>query len=584
MKLIFIGADHEVTGSCHVISACGKTILIDCGMEQGVDIFENQEIPVSPGEIDYVLLTHAHIDHSGKLPLLVKNGFKGEIITSEATKDLCDIMLRDSAHIQEFEAEWRNRKAKRSGKEEYVPLYVMSDAEDAIKLLKGVEYNKKIDLVPGIQVRFVDIGHLLGSAAIEMWITEDGITKKIVFSGDVGNTNQPIIKDPTPVEEADYVVVESTYGDRVHSTERPDYVADFTKILNDTFSRGGNVVVPSFAVGRTQELLYFLREIKNKNLVPNYPDFEVYVDSPLANGATTVFNKNIAGYFDEEAMSLINKGINPLTFSGLKTSITSEESIQINNDFKPKVILSASGMCEAGRIRHHLKHNLWRRDSTVCFVGYQAEGTLGRKILDGATEVKIFGETIQVNCQVVALKGISGHADKIGLLNWLQGFKKKPEKIFVVHGENHVTDTFAELIKSEIGVDAIAPYSGGSVDLATGEVISLGIPIPIEHKKKTYFNTDNSKLSDKDSIAEERRQHEEFLFEKKSKKGKNTKYSHKDEIKFNEGWTKAQKRAYNRVLDETYELLDLLKKKMQDPEADFNRYQSQLNNLINKLK
>ena len=330
MRLTFIGADHEVTGSCHLIEACGKRILVDCGMEQGPDLFENQQIPVKSSDIDFVLLTHAHIDHTGKVPLLCKEGFQGDIVSTFATADLCNIMLRDSAHIQEFEAEWRNRKAKRSGAPVYEPLYTMEHAEAAIRMFSPVDYNQRITLCEGIDVRFTDVGHLLGSAAIEVWITEGDVTKKIVFSGDVGNIEQPILKNPTPVEEADYVVIESTYGDRVHGEERPDYVGEFTKILRDTFAKGGNVVIPSFAVGRTQEMLYFIREIKRDNLIPEFPNFEVYIDSPLAIEATTVFNKNVWSCFDEEALDLIKKGINPLIFPGLKTATTADESKLIN--------------------------------------------------------------------------------------------------------------------------------------------------------------------------------------------------------------------------------------------------------------
>ncbi len=326
MRLTFIGADHEVTGSCHLIEACGKRILVDCGMEQGPDLFENQKSPVSSADIDFVLLTHAHIDHTGKVPLLCKEGFQGDIIATFATADLCNIMLRDSAHIQEFEAEWRNRKAKRSGAPIYEPLYTMEHAEAAIRMFAPVDYNQRITLCEGIDVRFTDVGHLLGSAAIEVWITEGDISKKIVFSGDVGNIEQPILKNPTPVEEADYIVIESTYGDRVHGEERPDYVGEFTKILRDTFTRGGNVVIPSFAVGRTQEMLYFIREIKRDNLIPEFPNFEVYIDSPLAIEATTVFNKNVWSCFDEEALALIKEGINPLIFPGLKTAVSADES------------------------------------------------------------------------------------------------------------------------------------------------------------------------------------------------------------------------------------------------------------------
>lgn len=493
MKLTFIGADHEVTGSCHLLQACNKNILIDCGMEQGPDLYENQEIPVAAGDIDYVLLTHAHIDHSGKIPVLCKEGFKGEIITTFATSDLSNIMLRDSAHIQEFEAEWRNRKARRSGAPEFEPLYTMEHADAAIRLLHPLDYNQKIELCEGIEIRFNDMGHLLGSSSIEIWITEEGVSKKIVFSGDVGNTDQPIIKNPVKVDAADYIVIESTYGNRIHAAEKPDYVGDFTEILRETFAKGGNVVVPSFAVGRTQELLYFIREIKEKNLLPEFPGFEVYVDSPLAVQATRVFNKNVQSCFDEDAMELLRKGINPLLFPGLKTSVTSDESKMINFDEKPKVILSASGMCEAGRIRHHLKHNLWRRECTICFVGYQAVGTLGRKLIEGADEVKLFGENVEVNASIKPLKGISGHADMNGLLDWLSGFQAPPQHVFVVHGEDGVTDEFAQTVTQRLGYPAMAPYSGGCVDLATGEILTAGVPVrktaakPVDIRKKTAF-------------------------------------------------------------------------------------------------
>lgn len=478
MKLTFIGAAHEVTGSCHYLEACGKRILIDCGMEQGPDLYENQEIPDAPGNIDFVLLTHAHIDHSGKLPLLVKNGFKGDIVSTFATSDLCNIMLRDSAHIQMTEAEWRNRKALRSGAPLYEPLYTIEDAENTIALLAPVDYNQRIQLAPGIEVRFTDIGHLLGSACIEVWITEDDVTKKIVFSGDVGNINQPILRDPQKLNETDYLVIESTYGDRLHSKDKPDYVKELTRILRETFMKGGNVVIPSFAVGRTQELLYFFREIKVNNLLPEFQNFEVYVDSPLANSATTIFHKNHQSCFDEAALALIQQGINPLLFRGLKTTITSEESKMINFNANPKVIISASGMCEAGRIRHHLKHNLWRRECTILFVGYQAVGTLGRKLVEGTDCVKLFGENVEVNAQISILPGISGHADMNGLLDWIDGFQKKPDHVFVVHGEDSVTDSFAATITERFGIPAFAPFSGGSVDLATNTILSPGLRIP----------------------------------------------------------------------------------------------------------
>ena len=370
MKLTFLGANHEVTGSCTLLEAAGQRYLIDCGMEQGKDVYENQPIPVAPGEIDGVLATHAHIDHTGLLPLLVRNGFRGRIYATRPTAELCSIMLRDSAHIQEFEAEWKNRKGQRSGAEPVEPMYTIQDAEAAIALFRGYDYNKEIELAPGIVIRFVDVGHLLGSSSIEIWVTENGTTTKLVFSGDIGNHDQPIIKDPTYLKDADYVFMESTYGDRSHGP-RPDYVAELAKILQRTFDRGGNVVIPSFAVGRTQELLYFIREIKEKNLVTGHGCFPVYIDSPLAIEATRIFKDTDSSCFDEETNALLAKGIDPIQFPGLKVSVTSDESRAINTDPVPKVIISASGMCEAGRIRHHLKHNLWRPECTVVFVGYQ---------------------------------------------------------------------------------------------------------------------------------------------------------------------------------------------------------------------
>ena len=473
MRLTFLGADHEVTGSCHMLETCKKVILVDCGMEQGPDIYENQEIPVNPADIDYVLLTHAHIDHSGLLPLLYKRGFKGTIFSTYATSDLCEVMLRDSAHIQEFEAEWRNRKAKRAGKPEYVPLYTIADADGASKLFCGCPCGERIHLADGIDIRFTDVGHLLGSACIEVWLQEDGVEKKLVFSGDIGNLHQPILKDPAHVETADYVLIESTYGDRSHGP-KPDYVKELTRIIQETFDRGGNVVIPSFAVGRTQEMLYFLREIKAKKLIHGHDGFKVYVDSPLAVQATTIFNKNMYDCFDEETLALVKKGINPISFPGLSLSITSDESKMINFDDEPKVILSASGMCEAGRIRHHLKHNLWRPESTVLFVGYQAVGTLGRSLVEGANEVKLFGEPVEVKAHIEVLAGISGHADKEGLISWIQGFRTKPQRVFVVHGEDQVCDTFAACLHEEYGFTTTAPYTGEIWDLATNSRIAEG--------------------------------------------------------------------------------------------------------------
>ncbi len=486
MKMIFIGAAHEVTGSCHYLNACGKHILVDYGMEQGVNVFENCELPVQEAYIDYVLLTHAHVDHSGMIPRLAARGFRGKIYATEATADLCSIMLRDCAHIQMQEAEWKNRKAKRSAEiAPHEPVYTMEDADAAIKMLVPCPYGEEITLCEGLKIRFTDVGHLLGSSSIEVWAEEEGTSRKIVFSGDIGNKNQPLIKDPGITENADYVVMESTYGDRLHPGDHPDYVKELTGILQETFDRGGNVVIPSFAVGRTQELLYFLRKVKVERLVKGHEDFPVYVDSPLAVEATGIFHKNEWSCFDDEAMEMVKAGINPISFPGLRLSITSEESKAINFDTTPKVIISASGMCEAGRIRHHLKHNLWRPECTILFVGYQAVGTLGRVLVEGVDEVKLFGESIDVRACIRKLVGLSGHADKNGLIEWVEGFKEKPRKVFVVHGEDSVCKSFVECLNAEYGIKAYAPYSGTEFNLLTNRLEYEAEPIPVKKKAKT---------------------------------------------------------------------------------------------------
>ena len=383
MKLTFVGAAHEVTGSCTLVEAAGHRFLIDCGMEQGRSVYQNADLPCAPAEIEAVLLTHAHIDHSGRIPHLYKNGFTGPIYATDATTDLCDIMLEDSAHIQEQEAEWKNRKAQRSGRELVEPDYTVQDAIEVMKQFVPQPYGRPVQVFDGVEACFTDVGHLLGSASITLRITEGGNTETIVFSGDIGNLNQPLLRDPHYLDAADYVVMESTYGNRTHGP-KPDYVGELTAVLQRTFDRGGNVVIPSFAVGRTQEMLYFIRQIKAEGRVKGHEGFEVYVDSPLASKSTTIFRENFSECFDEEALALVRSGQNPLSFPGLRISETKEDSVAINLDPTPKVILSASGMCDAGRIRHHLKHNLWREECTILFVGYQAEGSLGRHLLEGA--------------------------------------------------------------------------------------------------------------------------------------------------------------------------------------------------------
>ena len=494
MRLEFLGAAHEVTGSCHYLEFGGRHLLVDCGMEQGPDLYVNQELPVNAAAVNYVFVTHAHIDHSGLLPLLYNHGFRGQIFCTVATNQLCGIMLKDSAHIQMFEAEWRNRKARRAGKPEVVPLYDMNDAMGVLTHFVPCDYQRIVQVCDGLKVRFVDAGHLLGSASIEMWVTEETESgseeRKIVFSGDLGTGNRPLIKDPEYIKDADYVVVESTYGDRTHAAP-PDYAVELARVLRDTFTRGGNLVIPAFSVGRTQEMLYFMRRIKTEELLPEYPNFEVYVDSPLAVEATNIFNKNVVDCFGEEALALVNQGINPIGFPGLRMAITSDESKMINFNENPKVILSASGMCEAGRIRHHLKHNLWRKDSTILFVGFQVPGTLGNALLGGAKEVRLFGETIEVHAKIENLPGISGHADRNQLTDWMRAFETKPKKVFVVHGEDKVAEQFAAHIRDVVGVEALAPFSGDTFDLLTGACVREGSRELITKKEKSSRASSN---------------------------------------------------------------------------------------------
>lgn len=481
MRIQFIGATHEVTGSCTLLEVGGRQYLIDCGMEQGVDVFENVPLPVMAGQIEAVFLTHAHIDHSGMLPKLYKDGFRGRIYATRETSNLCNIMLRDSAHIQESEAEWRTRKAQRAGEAAVEPVYTMDDALGAIGLFRPCHYGEILRVAEGIEVRFTDIGHLLGSACIELWLTEGEEHRKIVFSGDVGNTNQPIIRDPQTVEQTDYLVIESTYGNRLHD-RGGDAVQDLADCLQRAFDRGGSVIIPSFAVGRTQEMLYAIREIKQNGLVTGHDGFPVYVDSPLAVEATAIFLQCDLSCLDSKTMELVEQGINPIWFDGINLSVTTDESRAINEDKRPKVILSASGMCEAGRIRHHLKHNLWQPENIILFVGYQAEDSLGRRLQDGVKEVRLFGEDIAVRAEIASLHGTSGHADQAGLLAWLDGFKTKPKKIYVNHGDDDSCKAFQSLL-IEKGYHAEAPYSGTEYDLIADKMTVFTDSKPINKEQ-----------------------------------------------------------------------------------------------------
>ncbi|MHB1452816.1 MAG: MBL fold metallo-hydrolase RNA specificity domain-containing protein [Saccharofermentanales bacterium] len=482
MKLTFFGAAREVTGSCYQLEANGHKLLIDCGMQQGRDVKNNQNFPFSPSDIDALILTHAHIDHSGRIPLLTKLGFDGPIFMTGATSDLIAIMLADSAHIQEMDAQWENRKGKRAGNQQAVPLYDMEDVDTALKLVSPSEYGKEREIFDGIRIMFTDAGHLLGSASVQIWVTEEGVTRKIVFSGDIGNIGQPIIRDPQYIDAADYVVMEGTYGDRDHE-HTGDYVSDLAAIIDKTLGRGGNIIIPSFAIGRTQELLYFIREIKEKNLVRSVPDFKVFVDSPLAEKATRIYDRDLRGYADEETIKVLKSGVSPTIFNDLRITETTDESRNLNEDPEPKVIISSSGMCDAGRIRHHLKHNLWRGECTVIFVGYQAAGTLGRIILEGAPKVKLFGEEIVVRAEIVNFRGLSAHADKTGLLRWIGSYTAKPDMVFIVHGESSVCDGFSATLRAD-GFNTFVPNYTSTFDLLKGEIVSEGVTTGTIHEAR----------------------------------------------------------------------------------------------------
>lgn len=470
MNITFYGAANEVTGSNHLVEAAGKKFLVDCGLIQGrISDEERNHDPFiyNPKDIDFMLLTHAHIDHSGRIPKLIKEGFTGAIYATQPTIDLCEIMLADSGYIQESETEWKNRKRKREGKELLKPLYTSKEGRAAVKHFIPVSYMEILEIDENIRVRYNDAGHMLGSAIIEIWITENGKTTKIVFSGDLGNNDIKLLQPPAPITSADYVVMESTYGDRLHMQTTGDEKAEkFLKIVIDTLRRGGNVIIPSFSVGRTQEILYELNAIKEaKNdpeIIKQYKELmqaEVFVDSPLAISATEIFKKHI-DLFDEEAQARMQMGDNPLEFDGLKFTKTVEESVSLNMLKKPSIIISSSGMCDAGRIKHHLKHNLWNPLNTILFVGYQAPHTLGRRIVDGEKIVKIYGEEIAVNAQIEYIEGYSGHADQEWLMNFIYSFREKPKKVFLVHGEKRSQEVLSRKIEEDIEVSTIIPKFG----------------------------------------------------------------------------------------------------------------------------
>ena len=475
MKIKFCGASIGVTGSCHLITTDKHKLLLDCGQFQGgkaVEKMNEEPFPFDPAQIEWVILSHAHIDHCGRLPLLVKRGFKGQIYCTDATADLLEVMLKDSAYIHEKDAQWQSKKNARTGKPPVEPLYTIDDAEDALKLVRPVLYDQLIELAPEIRIVFNDAGHILGSAITELWITEGENTSKIVFSGDLGVTNRPILRDPVKIKKADYVIMETTYGNRLHPANATS-IDELIHITLATVKRGGSVIIPSFAVGRTQELIYQFNMFYEQH--PEYQsqleNVNVYIDSPMATTATEVFKRN-AQVFDEKTKEYILSGDNTLDFKNLKFTRNTADSMMLNEDKSPKIIISASGMCEAGRIRHHLKHNLWDSRNSIVFVGYQAEGTLGRMLIEGAKEVKLFGETISVKAEIHNLEGFSGHADQKGLMDWLSGFRQEPEQIFLVHGELESKKDFARLVGDKLGFHPVVITENSEFELETGQLLS----------------------------------------------------------------------------------------------------------------
>ncbi len=477
MKITFLGATRTVTGSNYLVEACGKRFLVDCGMWQGnaeIEKNNDKDFEFDPKSIDFMLLTHAHIDHSGRIPKLYKEGFRNKVYAHKATCDLCALMLPDSGHIQEMEAGWKNKKRMRKGEDPIEPMYTAELAARSLEIFEPVQYDQIIEITPDIHVRFNDAGHMLGSSIIELWTNENGKETKTVFTGDLGNNDIPLLGPPTMIEDADYLIMESTYGSRLHVRNK-EKAQMFLDIVSETLDNGGTVVIPSFAVGRTQEILYEINKLKQehddeefKRKYKTLMKAAVYVDSPLAISATEVFKEN-TNLFDKEVQEELIKGDNPLEFPGLKFTQTVDESKALNESTEPSIIISASGMCDVGRIKHHLKHHLWNPKSTILFVGYQAPGTLGYNIVNGAKTVKIFGEEIAVNARVEYIEGYSGHADQEGLMNFVYSFISKPKHIFLVHGEPESQDVLAQKIITETHLPVSMPEFGETYDIDGAE-------------------------------------------------------------------------------------------------------------------
>lgn len=504
MKITFLGAARTVTGSNFLVEGAGKKFLVDCGMWQGKaeqEMENDQEFEFNPADIDFVLLTHAHIDHSGRIPKLYKEGFRNKVYAHKATCDLCALMLPDSGHIQETESEWKNRKRMRKGEKPIPPIYTAEEAAKCLEIFEAVQYDKIIEITPEIHVRFNDAGHMLGSSIIEVWIKEDGKETKTVFTGDLGNNDIPLLSPLTMIEDTDYLVMESTYGSRLH-VKNEQKAEIFLNVVSETLDNGGTVVIPSFAVGRTQEILYELNKLKeekeDEEFIRKYKILmktPVYVDSPLAISATEVFSDNM-DLFDEETKEEMAKGDNPLEFPGLQFTKTADESKALNEDPRPSIIISASGMCEVGRIKHHLKHNLWNPKSTILFVGYQAPGTLGYNIVNGAKTVKIFGEEIAVNARIEYIEGYSGHADQELLMNFIYSFIKKPKHIFLVHGEPESQDILRDKIESDTGLGVTIPEFGETYELKDDILLTNKIHRKVNKNLKTEVSERIEKIKD----------------------------------------------------------------------------------------
>jgi metallo-beta-lactamase family protein len=514
MRVEFLGGVRTVTGSATLLEKGPLKWLVDCGMFQGGKELEERNWKIQPYQaknLSFILLTHAHIDHSGLIPKLVNEGFRGKVICTKATLDLCDVMLRDSGHIQEMEAEWQNRKGKRAGKGGAIPLYTMKDAEKSLRYFQAVNYGEILQLADGVKVCFQDAGHILGSAIIEIWVEEGGQEKKLIFSGDLGNFDQPIIRDPSIVEKGDVLWLESTYGDRLHKT-REETTQELLKIVQEAMAHQAKVVIPAFAVERTQDIIYTLGQFIRNGSIPSIP---IYIDSPLAISATEIFKRN-SDCFDQETKDLLSGGENPLDIPGILYTQTTEESKTINEDPRPGIIISASGMCDAGRIKHHLKHHLWREESHIVIIGYQAEGTIGRRIVDGAKTVRLFGEEIAVKAHIHTLGGFSAHADQKGLLDWVSHIHNPQLVVFINHGEEKVSIKLSQLVGEQFHFKTTVPQwreervlFGDEEKAVPGEGVKEALP-PEEPFSVLFNHLDRTYKRLRRKLKREKKKGEEF--------------------------------------------------------------------------